>query len=67
MDGLLGFLMIAIPVFFIIRKFVKKTQMKEQFAKLPKEGPMKVNISEEDYPAGSFGSKRFKCNLRFDI
>ncbi len=67
MDGLFGFLLVAIPAFFIIRKYMKKSAMKEQFTALPKEGPMKVNITEEDVPAGSFGSKRFKCTLKFDI
>jgi len=67
MSSVIQWLVIALIGYLIYRKFAKKSEMREQFAALPKEGPMKVNITEEDVPAGSFGSKRFKCTLKFDI
>jgi len=46
---------------------MKKTAKREAFEALPKEGPMKVDLKEEIYPAGSFNSKRFKCSLNINI
>src|SRR5450755_149893 len=67
MSSVIQWLVIALIGYLIYRKFAKKSEMRKQFSALPKEGPMKVNITEEDVPAGSFGSKRFKCTLKFDI
>jgi hypothetical protein len=39
----------------------------EAFDSLPKDGPMKVSIKEEQIPAGSFGSKQFKCALNIKV
>jgi hypothetical protein len=67
MEGLLGFLLVALPIFFIIRSVIKKKAKREAFDKLPEEGPMKIDLKEELYPAGSFNSKRYKCSLLIKI
>jgi len=67
MEGLLGFLLVAIPLFLIVRRYMKKAATREEFEALPKEGPMKVDLKEEIYPAGSFNSKRFKSSLGINI
>ncbi len=67
MEGFLGFLVIAVPAFFIIRHFVKKANRREAFAALPADGPMKVEIEEKPIPAGAFSSKHFKCSLSVDV
>jgi len=64
---IIGYGGIGLIIYLIYRKFAKKREMREKFAALPKEGPMKVNISEEDFPAGSFQSKRYKCTMKLDI
>jgi hypothetical protein len=62
------FALIALIVIFVLYlNFSRKSKERSAWANLPAEGPMKVNITEEDVPAGSFDSKRFKCTLKFDI
>lgn len=67
LDGLLGFLLLAIPAFFIVRHFIKKKKMKQEWDALPEEGPMKVSIEERMLEPGSFNSKRIKCDLKIDV
>jgi len=67
MDGLFGFLMVAVPIFLVVRHFMKKQKTKEQFEALPEDGPMKVSIEERYTPAGSFNSKQVPCGLAIDV
>jgi hypothetical protein len=63
MEGLFGFLLVALPIFFIGRRFVKKQKSREEFRALPVDGPMQVNIEEQFTPPGSFNSKQIPCGL----
>jgi hypothetical protein len=46
---------------------MKKSKTRADFAALPEDGPMKVSIEERMLPAGSFNSKRIKCDLKIDV
>src|SRR5262249_7173148 len=48
-------------------KAARRQVRDEEFAKLPKDGPMRVNIKEEHRPAGSFNSKRYPCALHINV
>jgi hypothetical protein len=48
-------------------KFVRRNIRDAEFAKLPLDGPMKVNIEEQFTPAGSFNSKQVPCGLKIDV
>jgi hypothetical protein len=62
---LMIFLALVIGVPLLI--YNSKKKKKEAWQALPADGPMKVNITEENIPAGSFNSKRVKCLLRIDV
>lgn len=64
MEALIFYGGIALVIFFVVRSKMKK---KEQWEALPDEGPMQVEIKEDSFPAGGFGSKRYACTLRIKI
>ena len=67
MEGLFGFLLVAIPIFLIVRHFMKKSATREAFAALPEDGPMQVKLEEVFTPPGSFNSKQIPCELKIDV
>jgi hypothetical protein len=67
MDGVLGFLLVAVPLFFVVRHFTKKSKTRAEFAALPVDGPMQVNVTEENFPASGINSKNVKCLLKIDV
>ena len=65
MEGILGFLIVAIPIFLVVRHFMKKSANREKFAALPVDGPMKINLKEE--MTTGFNSKQTPCALHIDV
>lgn len=59
--------LVGFVIWLVVRKFQKKAETKEKWEALPVEGPMRINLQEEDVAAGSFNSKRFKCTLKIHI
>jgi hypothetical protein len=50
-----------------IFKALRRKSRDEEFAKLPKDGPMRIKIKEEHREAGSFNSKRYPFELHIEV